>query len=216
MEKVLEIKKSRGYAVIQMENDSLRVPLSLLRERPVRAGEALDAQGYRLFIAQRGYAHALDHAVRLLSLCDRSENEVRRRLLDTGYPAACVDQVIQRLYEAELLDDAAYARRWAQSRAHKHGRSRIERELTRRGVSRDTAQAAVAELSDEDQLADAVRLTGKFLARTQGDFDRSLYQRTLAMLARHGYDASIARRALQIIAAGQDAAEDVSDSDPQE
>ena len=181
------------------------------RAFPVRAGEVLDTQAYRLFIAQRGYTHALDHAVRLLSLCDRSENEVRRRLLDSGYPAACVDRVIEKLYEAELLDDEAYAQRWAQSRAHKHGRARIERELTRRGVSREVAQSAVSELSDEEQLADAVRLTGKFLARTQGDFNRSLYNRTLAMLARHGYDADIARRALQIIAEGKDETPDDGD-----
>ena len=137
--------------------------------------------------------------------------QVRRRLLDSGYPAACVDRVIEKLYEAELLDDEAYAQRWAQSRAHKHGRGRIERELTRRGVSREVAQSAVSELSDEEQLADAVRLTGKFLARTQGDFDRSLYNRTLAMLARHGYDADIARRALQIIAEGKDETPDDGD-----
>ena len=192
IERVLEIKKARGCAVLQLESGVLRVPLSLLRERPVRAGEVLDTQAYRLFIAQRGYTHALDHAVRLLSLCDRSENEVRRRLLDSGYPAA-------------------YAQRWAQSRAHKHGRGRIERELTRRGVSREVAQSAVSELSDEEQLADAVRLTGKFLARTQGDFNRSLYNRTLAMLARHGYDADIARRALQIIAEGKDETPDDGD-----
>ena len=141
----------------------------------------------------------------------RSESEVRRRLLDSGYPAACVDRVIEKLYEAELLDDEAYAQRWAQSRAHKHGRGRIERELTRRGVSREVAQSAVSELSDEEQLADAVRLTGKFLARTQGDFNRSLYNRTLAMLARHGYDADIARRALQIIAEGKDETPDDGD-----
>lgn len=215
IERVLEIKKTRGCAVLQLESGVLRVPLSLLRERPVRAGEALDTQAYRLFIVQRGYTHALDHAVRLLSLCDRSENEVRRRLLDIGYPAACVDRVIEKLYDAELLDDEAYAQRWAQSRAHKHGRSRIERELTRRGVSREVAQSAVSELSDEEQLADAVRLTGKFLARTQGDFNRSLYNRTLAMLARHGYDADIARRALQIIAEGKDesAADDETEQD---
>ncbi len=203
-ERILEIKKTRGCALIQTENGSLRVPLSLLRERPVRTGEMLDLQAYRLFIGERGYPHALDHAVRLLSLCDRSENEVRHRLMDVGYPADCVDRVIEKLYEAELLDDAAYAQRWAQSRAHKHGRNRIERELTHRGISRELAQSAVSELSDEEQLADAVRLTGKFLARTQGDFDRSLYNRTLAMLARHGYDADIARRALQVIAEGRD------------
>ena len=201
IERVLEIKKARGCAVLQLESGVLRVPLSLLRERPVRAGEVLDTQAYRLFIAQRGYTHALDHAVRLLSLCDRSENEVRRRLLDSGYPAACVDRVIEKLYEAELLDDEAYA---------------IERELTRRGVSREVAQSAVSELSDEEQLADAVRLTGKFLARTQGDFNRSLYNRTLAMLARHGYDADIARRALQIIAEGKDETPDDGDDADQE
>ena len=153
IERVLEIKKARGCAVLQLESGVLRVPLSLLRERPVRAGEVLDTQAYRLFIAQRG----------------------------------------------------------AQSRAHKHGRGRIERELTRRGVSREVAQSAVSELSDEEQLADAVRLTGKFLARTQGDFNRSLYNRTLAMLARHGYDADIARRALQIIAEGKDETPDDGD-----
>ena len=87
----------------------------------------------------------------------------------------------------------------------------VERELTRRGVSREVAQSAVSELSDEEQLADAVRLTGKFLARTQGDFNRSLYNRTLAMLARHGYDADIARRALQIIAEGKDETPDDGD-----
>ena len=39
IERVLEIKKTRGCAVLQLESGVLRVPLSLLRERPVRAGE---------------------------------------------------------------------------------------------------------------------------------------------------------------------------------
>ena len=37
IERVLEIKKARGCAVLQLESGVLRVPLSLLRERPVRA-----------------------------------------------------------------------------------------------------------------------------------------------------------------------------------
>ena len=64
-------------------------------------------------------------------------------------------------------------------------------------------QAAMAQVSSEDQLRDAIRLTGKYLSRTHGDFDRALYQRTLAMLARHGYDADIARQALLEIAQGR-------------
>ena len=103
-----------------------------------------------------------------------------------------------------LVDDENFAESWVESRAHRHGRKRLEQELTRKGVSRDTARRAVSTLTDEDQLQDAVRLVGKFLARTHGDMDRSLYQRTLAMLARHGYDADIARKAIESIARGED------------
>ena len=84
-------------------------------------------------------------------------------------------------------------------------------EVARRGVDPETAQAATSRLSDEEQLADAIRLTGKYLGRTHGAMDRKLYQRTLAMLARHGYDADIARRALEAIAKGEDAGEEPPD-----
>ncbi len=207
-EKVIEIKKALGCATLRLQSgETLRVPLSLLRERPVRTGEAIDPIEYMSYISRRGYAHALDGAVKMLALCDRSEHEIRARLLQAGYPELCIDNVIEKLYAENLLDDDAFAKRWAQSRAHKHGRTRIARELAQRGVDREIARSALSQLSDEDQLRDAVRLTGKYLGRTQGDFDRKLYQRTLAMLARHGYDAEIAKKALTIIANGEDAAE---------
>lgn len=205
MDKVIEIKKLNGCATLLLESgETLRIPVSILRERPARKGEVIEPLAYQELIARRGYAHALDGAVKLLALCDRTEGEIRERLSRAGYPDCCIDRVIEKLYAEELLDDAAFAQNWARSRAHRHGRSRIQRELTRRGIDRDTAREAVSALSDEEQLADAVRLTGKYLARTHGDMDRKLYQRTLAMLARHGYDAEIARRALETIANGQD------------
>lgn len=205
METVVEIKKIQGCALLTLENgETLRVPGSLYRERPIKKGQAVDPDAYRLYMVQRGYAHALDSAVKLLSLCDRTEREIRDRLTRVGYPAACVERVIEKLYAEELLSDAAFAENWTRSRSHKFGRGRLRQELARRGVDRETADAAMAGISDEEQLADAVRLTGKYLARTHGDMDRKLYQRTLAMLARHGYDADIARRALQAIAEGQD------------
>lgn len=208
METILEIKKIQGSALIQLENgETLRVPGSLFRERPVKRGQAIDPAAYRQYIAQRGYAHALDSAVKLLALCDRTEGELRQRLTRAGYPESCVDRVIEKLYAEELLDDTAFARQWTESRTHKYGRQRLRQELARRGVDREVAQQAVDALSDEEQLADAVRLTGKYLARTHGDMDRKLYQRTLAMLARHGYDAEIARKALETIARGEDAEE---------
>ena len=204
-EKIIEIKKIQGCAIVHLENGGkIRVPGALLRERPVKVGESIEPVLYREYIARRGYPHAMERAVKLLSMRDHSEGELREKLYQAGYPDAVIDQVIDKLEIMNLVDDENFAESWVESRAHRHGRKRLEQELTRTGVARDTARRAVSTLTDEDQLQDAVRLVGKFLARTHGDMDRSLYQRTLAMLARHGYDADIARKAIESIARGED------------
>lgn len=204
-EKIIEIKKIQGCAIVHLENGGkIRVPGALLRERPVKVGESIEPVLYREYIVRRGYPHAMERAVKLLSMHDHSEGELREKLYQAGYPDAVIDQVMDKLEIMNLVDDENFAESWVESRAHRHGRKRLEQELTRKGVSRDTARRAVSALSDEDQLQDAVRLVGKFLARTHGDMDRSLYQRTLAMLARHGYDADIARKAIESIARGED------------
>ena len=204
-EKIIEIKKIQGCAIVHLENGGkIRVPGALLRERPVKVGESIEPVLYREYIARRGYPHAMERAVKLLSMRDHSEGELREKLYQAGYPDAVIDQVIDKLEIMNLVDDENFAESWVESRAHRHGRKRLEQELTRKGVARDTARRAVSMLTDEDQLQDAVRLVGKFLARTHGDMDRSLYQRTLAMLARHGYDADIARKAIESIARGED------------
>lgn len=207
-DRILEVKKFKGCAVVRMESgEKIRVPYALLRERPVKTGEVIEPVLYREFIVRRGYPHAVDRAVKLLSLRDHSEGELREKLYAAGYPDAVTDKVLEKLETMELVDDEAFADSWVQSRAHRHGRRRIERELTQKGVSRETAHQAVSQLSDDDQLQDAVRLVSKFLGRTHGAWDRSLYQRTLSMLARHGYDADIARKAIRCIAEGADEAE---------
>ncbi len=204
-EKIIEIKKIKGLAIVQLENgEKIRVPGALLRERPVKAGESIEPVLYREYIARRGYPHAIDRAVKLLAMRDHSEGELRDKLYQAGYPDSVIDRVIEKLVVMDLVDDVSFAEHWAESRAHRHGRRRIEQELTRKGVDREVARRAVGNLTDEDQLQDAIRLVGKFLSRTHGDMDRSLYQRTLAMLARHGYDADIARKALMSIARGAD------------
>ena len=204
-EKIIEIKKIQGCAIVHLENGGkIRVPGALLRERPVKVGESIEPVLYREYIARRGYPHAMERAVKLLSMRDHSEGELREKLYQAGYPDVVIDQVIDKLEIMNLVDDENFAESWVESRAHRHGRKRLEQELTRKGVARDTARRAVSMLTDEDQLQDAVRLVGKFLARTHGDMDRSLYQRTLAMLARHGYDADIARKAIESIARGED------------
>ena len=59
-EKIIEIKKIQGCAIVHLENGGkIRVPGALLRERPVKVGESIEPVLYREYIMRRGYPHAM-------------------------------------------------------------------------------------------------------------------------------------------------------------
>ena len=58
----------------------------------------------------------LEAAVRFLEPRQRSIGEVRRRLTRVGYRDELVEGAISRLLELGVLDDAAFAQSWIESR----------------------------------------------------------------------------------------------------
>ena len=103
-------------------------------------------------------------------------------------------QVLDRLTEVGLLDDAAYAQLLVQSRSRINGLSgaALRRELREKGVDDDLAVAAVGSLDDETERARAEQLVAKKL-RTMGGLTPQVQARRLgAMLARKGYPSGVA------------------------
>ena len=112
-EKIVEIKKVKGCAVVWLENgEKIRVPGALLRERPVKAGDVIEPVLYREYILRRGYPHAMERAIKLLAMRDHSEGELRDKLYQAGYPDAVADLVIEKLEIMNLVDDENFAESW--------------------------------------------------------------------------------------------------------
>ena len=97
------------------------------------------------------------------------------------------------------MDDEAFARDWAASRARcQIGRSRILRELRRKGISQEMAERALTELDEEEGDEAAVALAHKLLRRYSGEADeRKGMQKLLAAMARRGYGYDDSRRAIE-------------------
>lgn len=136
---------------------------------------------------------ALSRALNLLSYRRRTERELRERLSDR-FESDTLDAAIDRLKELGLVDDAEFAREWADSRTRNSPRSAkaLVREMTGKGVAPHLADAAVEGLDD---METARTLAAKF-ARQLSDagyerFHRRMWQR----LRRRGYSAPVARRA---------------------
>lgn len=146
------------------------------------------------------YSRSLD----MLARAPRSARDLRRRLLLKGEAEADVDATIERLTAAGLLDDAAYARAFVRSKVSSQGfsRRRLQLELAKRGVARDVAEAAIAEVlhdDDVDESANIERVARKKLRALEGLDEETQQRRLYAYLARRGYDVDDVRAVLKAV-----------------
>ena len=203
MDKVLEIKRGHGVAVVRLASgDILRAPSALFLERPLRDGDQVDPEAYRAFIAEKSDGSALAAAMKYLALREHSVREVRDRLRRAAYGEETIDRVVAALEDHGLLSDARLAESWTASRARRYGRNRLAQELRKKGVPEAAARQAIDDIPEEEEYRRAVDQAEKLARKFQGD-----RQKIAQALIRRGYPWPLARKAAEE-AAGQSSSMD--------
>jgi regulatory protein len=155
------------------------------------------AEGSRPASREDREQRALASACRYLNRRERTVSEVRSHLEGQDFDQRTVDAAIAELLELGTLDDARFARVFAQDKREleQWGAERIRRGLHARGVERDLIDAFVlgAELESEFERALAV-LRRRF---PDPPGDRRERGRALGILLRKGYDTETALEALR-------------------
>ncbi|MBS4100533.1 regulatory protein RecX [Tsukamurella paurometabola] len=143
-------------------------------------------------------ALARDLIYRALGMRDHSRAELRNKLARRGFDEDLTERMLDKFVAAGLIDDAAFAQRWVQSRHQFSGRGRraLAQELRTKGVGEEEASAALDTVSREDERERAAELVERKLARVEIPEDRverdKLTQRLVGMLGRRGYHPSLA------------------------
>ena len=143
-----------------------------------------------------GLDKALAIAYRYLNQRERTEAEVRARLERTGVEPPDVEQAIAILLEQGYLDDARFARLFAQDKREldQWGSDRIRQALLARGVERELVEDALGEQESGSEIERAVALLRRRFPSPAKD--RRERDRALGMLLRKGYDSELALDAL--------------------
>lgn len=132
--------------------------------------------------------------LRRLSAAPRTRKDLHDDLLRREIPEQVAEEVLDRFAELGLIDDSDYAELFVASRRRSRGTARpmLRQELRRKGVGDAEIHAALAEISDEEELERAralVRTRHPALAR----LDAATRQRRLmGLLMRRGYSAGVA------------------------
>jgi regulatory protein len=140
---------------------------------------------------------ALDVAYRYLGHRDRTVAEVRGRLEAEGVQPAILDEAVAELEHQGYLDDARYARRFAEDRRtiDAWGAERIERRLQAVGVEPALISAALDERGAGEELEAALAVLRRRFTRAPAD-DRTR-ERALGLLVRKGYELELAYDAVR-------------------
>lgn len=141
-------------------------------------------------------------AVRSLSRRPLTCVEIRKRLARRGHDPDAIEATVAQLKESGLLDDKALSVEYIVLRAARlgHGRSRLLRDLERRGVeSAIYEQAWRTVIDDEDIDPDEIllRQVTQQVERAGGSLEPRNYRRVYNALLRSGHDAGSIVRALR-------------------
>jgi regulatory protein len=94
-------------------------------------------------------------ALHFLDYRPRSSQEVRQNLIKRGYDETLVEETINRLQNARLINDEDFARTWVENRSTFRPRSKaaLRMELRQKGLSDEVVQSVLNEQVDEQALA---------------------------------------------------------------
>jgi regulatory protein len=149
--------------------------------------------------AQDPEARARQICLRLLTAAPRTRAQLAQAMHRGGVPAEAAEAILVRFADAGLIDDAAFARAWVESRHYSRGLAgrALTAELKRRGVAEEEIREAIAELGPEAEATTARRLVERKLASTAGLSPEVRTRRLAGMLARKGYPPGLAFRVIR-------------------
>ncbi|HLK76652.1 MAG TPA: regulatory protein RecX [Streptosporangiaceae bacterium] len=144
-------------------------------------------------------AQARQICLRLLTIAPRTQAQLAEALHRRGVPDEAAETVLSRFADVGLIDDAAFARAWVESRHYSRGLSRrsLSAELRRQGVQSQEIREAVDTLDPEQEVATARRLVEQKMAGTRGQPPEVRVRRAAGSLARKGYPAGLVFRLIK-------------------
>ena len=177
------------------------VHVDLVVDFGLHKGQVLDVETQQQMVQADQIRAGREVALAYLGYGARTEQEVRQKLVRSGFDDVVAEDTVARLRELGYLDDAAYARSYVQARFRNrgYGPGRLRTDLQRRGVTTRHIDAVLDELvEEEDMLEAALGHAEKRWPRLATETDAYKRRKKLSeYLVRPGFSYEIARHVIE-------------------
>ena len=145
--------------------------------------------------------YAVARAIVLSRLAVRAQTrqELERALRAKKVPATVAQQVLDRMASVGLVDDAAFASAWVESRHSRRHLSALalRQELQAKGVDREVIEAALVPVDTDAELVAARALVARKSAAMADLSDQVRDRRLAGLLSRRGFGPAVIARVLE-------------------
>ena len=133
-------------------------------------------------------------ALRLLTVSDRTEFQLREKLREGGFPPEAVDAAIEYVRSFHYIDDARYAEVFVRSRKEEKSVYEIRMELRKRGVADTLIEEALQGAEIDEQKTVAWLFSKKYGKKDLTD--PRIYERAFRYFGTRGFSYEDIRAAL--------------------
>ncbi len=195
---VLSVTKrgaGRGQVKVALSNGAFFLLLEEIQQKAgIFPGDECSLEDIEELVTASDRKKAEKRALSLLSYAPHSREGLKLKLMKRGFPEESIEYSLLRMEEMGYLDDLKYAEEWLRSRLKRRpeGKWALQAGLIKRGISRTTAETALAEyISDEMEAEAAARALSKMMG------GRPLTRmQAAAKLASKGFSSRVINRAL--------------------
>ena len=194
---VERIPKRRARVQVYVDGiAAIELAAATVRTQGIVPGKIVEQSDLDALVVAEQRCQAMETAAAMLARRPHSEREVRRRLTQRKTESTVIDETLRRLRDVRLLDDAEFARTWAESRdrSSPRGRRLVVQELRTAGVETAVAVEAASAIDDEDA---AYRLAcGRVRSLARLDYV-AFRARLGGFLQRKGFGYGVARATVE-------------------
>jgi regulatory protein len=189
----LEAQKKNPERVNVYLDDQFAFGLEGIVAAQLRVGQTLSDEEIAALQESDAFQKTYDRALDFLSYRPRSQAEVERYLERKGVADDLTARVVNRLKEAGLIDDLAFASYWVENREIFRPRAArsLRYELVRKGVPGPIIAQALEGIDEEDSAYRAAQERSRKLAHLDHD---EFCRKIGAFLERRGFGYAVARR----------------------
>ena len=178
----------------------LGISLDTLGRLGLSNGQEISEEEKVRIESEAGVERWYEKMLHYISYRPRTESEVRRKLKEIGAPEEALEQTVDRLRGAGLLDDRRFAALWVEDRDRLRptGERRLEAELRMKGVESGLIEEVLSARDPELELAQVKSLlSGRWQKEYGLRADQKVRRSLTGRLQRRGFNYQAIRQALE-------------------